>query len=139
LGVEKARRAKSKKSKPKTALTSSVGVTVAQFGDMWLLGDHRLLCADPQNDASYDRLLEGVGAEFVISGLPEMTTFNEVDCKSGAILIAAERIGRKARAIESNPAHVDAIIHRWQAETGKTAILAASGETFKTIKACRAV
>jgi DNA modification methylase len=60
-------------------------------------------------------------------------------CGSGTILIAAERTGRKARALEIDPTYVDVGVRRWQTYTGKTAILAASGETFETIEEQRAV
>jgi ribosomal protein L11 methylase PrmA len=46
-------------------------------------------------------------------------------CGSGTILIAAERTGRKARALEIDPAYVDVALRRWQTYTGKAAILAA--------------
>ena len=54
-------------------------------------------------------------------------------CGSGTILIAAERTGRKARALEVDPTYVDVGVRRWQNYTGKKAVLAASGETFETI------
>jgi DNA modification methylase len=53
-------------------------------------------------------------------------------CGSGTILIAAERVGRKARALEIDLNYVDVAVRRWQGYTGKSAILAASGETFET-------
>jgi DNA modification methylase len=59
-------------------------------------------------------------------------------CGSGTILIAAERTGRKARAVEIDPTYVDVAVRRWQAYTGKSAILAGSGETFETIEEQRA-
>jgi DNA modification methylase len=59
-------------------------------------------------------------------------------CGSGTILIAAERTGRKARALEIDPAYVDVGVRRWQTYTGKAAVLAASGETFETIEEQRA-
>jgi DNA modification methylase len=54
-------------------------------------------------------------------------------CGSGTILIAAERTGRKARALEIDPTYVDVAVRRWQAYTGKTAVLAGSGDTFETV------
>jgi DNA modification methylase len=51
---------------------------------------------------------------------------------SGTILIAAERTGRKARALEIDPNYVDVAVRRWQAYTGKSAVLAGSGDTFET-------
>jgi DNA modification methylase len=59
-------------------------------------------------------------------------------CGSGTILIAAERMGRKAGALEIDPAYVDVAVRRWQAYTGKPAVLAGSGETFDTIEQQRA-
>jgi DNA modification methylase len=59
-------------------------------------------------------------------------------CGSGTILIAAERTGRKARALEIDPIYVDVAVRRWQAYTGKSAILAGSGETFETTAQQRA-
>jgi DNA modification methylase len=59
-------------------------------------------------------------------------------CGSGTILVAAERTGRKARALEIDPAYVDVGVRRWQTYTGKAAVLAASGETFETIEEQRA-
>jgi DNA modification methylase len=55
-------------------------------------------------------------------------------CGSGTILVAAERTGRKARAMEIDPAYVDVAVRRWQDYTGKAAVLAASGETFESIE-----
>jgi tRNA/tmRNA/rRNA uracil-C5-methylase (TrmA/RlmC/RlmD family) len=55
-------------------------------------------------------------------------------CGSGTILIAAERTGRKAHALEIDPAYVDVAVRRWQAYTGKSAILNGSGETFEAIE-----
>jgi DNA modification methylase len=50
---------------------------------------------------------------------------------SGTVLIAAERTGRKARALEIDPAYVDVAVRRWQIYTGKRAVLAATGESFE--------
>ena len=52
---------------------------------------------------------------------------------SGTILIAAERTGRKARALEIDPNYVDVAVRRWQSYTGKDAKLAATGETFEDV------
>ena len=52
---------------------------------------------------------------------------------SGTVLIAAERTGRKARALEIAPNYVDVAVKRWQAFTGKAAVLAATGQTFEEV------
>jgi DNA modification methylase len=59
-------------------------------------------------------------------------------CGSGTILIAAERTGRKARALEIDPSYVDVAIRRWEELTGKSARLS-TGETFEEITEQRTV
>jgi len=58
-------------------------------------------------------------------------------CGSGTILIAAEKTGRRARAIEIDPKYVDVAIRRWEQYTGKTARLAPMGETFDEVSEVR--
>jgi DNA modification methylase len=59
-------------------------------------------------------------------------------CGSGTILIAAERTGRKARALEIDPSYVDVAIRRWEKLTGKSASLSTGG-TFEEITEQRTV
>ncbi|MGH6847860.1 MAG: DNA modification methylase [Methylocella sp.] len=56
---------------------------------------------------------------------------------SGSTLIAAERTGRRCRGVEIDPLNVDVIVRRYQAETGREAILEATGETFAALAARR--
>jgi DNA modification methylase len=56
---------------------------------------------------------------------------------SGTILIAAERTGRHARAIELDPQYVDVAVRRWQRVTGKQAVLSASGQSWEAVRAAR--
>ena len=56
---------------------------------------------------------------------------------SGTILIAAERTGRQARAIELDPQYVDVGLLRWQRVTGKEATLAATGQSWAEVRAER--
>jgi DNA modification methylase len=60
-----------------------------------------------------------------------------LDPGSGTILIAAEKNGRRARAIELDPAYVDVAIRRWEHFTKKQARLAPMGETFEEISEAR--
>lgn len=53
---------------------------------------------------------------------------------SGTILIAAERTGRHARAIELDPLYVDVAILRWQKLTGREATLASSGQSWSEVR-----
>jgi len=56
---------------------------------------------------------------------------------SGALLIAAERVGRRARLIEIDPRYVDLTVRRWQTLTGRSAILIGSGSSFEEISRSR--
>jgi DNA modification methylase len=49
---------------------------------------------------------------------------------SGSQLIAAEKLGRRCRAVEIQPAFVDVAIRRWETATGKEATLDGSGKRF---------
>lgn len=56
---------------------------------------------------------------------------------SGTQIIAAERLGRRCRAMEIQPVFVDVAIRRWQAITGKAATLEGTGQTWEEAKAAR--
>jgi len=56
----------------------------------------------------------------------------------GTTLMAAERIGRRARLLEIAPEYVDVIVERWQSFTGRQATLAGTGLTFAQVRAQRA-
>ena len=57
---------------------------------------------------------------------------------SGTTLIAAETTGRVCLAMELEGRYVDVAVRRWQAFTGKKAILLAGGRTFEQVAADRA-
>jgi DNA modification methylase len=63
-----------------------------------------------------------------------------VDCfaGSGTTVIAAERTGRRAFAMEIDPVYVDVAVRRWQKWTGRDAVLASSNATFDEVAAARA-
>jgi DNA modification methylase len=56
---------------------------------------------------------------------------------SGTTIIAGEMTGRHVHAIELNPAYVDVAVERWQAFTGKAAVLEADGRSFAETKEAR--
>ena len=52
---------------------------------------------------------------------------------SGTTILAAERVGRRAFALELEPHFVDVALRRWQAVSGRDAIHIASGRSFDEI------
>ncbi len=59
-----------------------------------------------------------------------------LDCfaGSGTILLAAERTGRRAAAMELDPHYIDVAVRRWQNDTGRKAILADDGRSFDELE-----
>ena len=55
-------------------------------------------------------------------------------CGSGSQIMAGEANGRRVFAMEISPAYVDVAVERWQAETGRDAILDGDGRTFAQVK-----
>ena len=55
---------------PDDLLPTAAALAVTRPGDLWLLERHRLLCADAQDPASYERLLQGALASVVFSDPP---------------------------------------------------------------------
>jgi DNA modification methylase len=56
---------------------------------------------------------------------------------SGTTLIAAERVGRRARLIELDGHYVDLILRRWQAVVKRAATRVSDGQPFDRIAAAR--
>jgi ParB-like chromosome segregation protein Spo0J len=56
---------------------------------------------------------------------------------SGSQIMAGEGTGRRVFAMEISPAYVDVAVERWQAETGREAILDGDGRSFAAAKAER--
>ena len=57
--------------------------------------------------------------------------------EAGVMGRAAERVGRRGFGLEIDPAYVDVVVRRWQAYTGRDAILADTGQTFEEVAAAR--
>ena len=84
--LEDAREAGGASSGPEDAVPEpSAGPAVSRTGDLWLLGNHRLLCADARDEAAYDRLLEGAKAEFVFTDPPYNVAIDGHVCGLGRI------------------------------------------------------
>jgi DNA modification methylase len=56
---------------------------------------------------------------------------------SGATILAAERVGRQARALEIDPKYADIAIRRWQGATGRDAVHLDTGLTFDELQRSR--
>jgi DNA modification methylase len=54
---------------------------------------------------------------------------------SGSTLMAAERVGRRARLLELDPGYVDVTLERWAKRTGLQAVHADTGKTYDQVKA----
>ncbi len=54
---------------------------------------------------------------------------------SGTTIIAAEKVGRRAFAMELDPLYVDTAIRRWRAYTGDRAVHAVTGTAFDDLEA----
>ena len=50
---------------------------------------------------------------------------------SGSTLVAAEKSGRVCRGVELDPLYVGVILRRFEAATGKPAVLGETGEAFE--------
>jgi len=56
---------------------------------------------------------------------------------SGTTLLAAEKLGRRCRGIECDPAYVDVCIRRWEAYTKAEAVLDGDGRTWTELRSDR--
>jgi hypothetical protein len=88
---------------------------ITKPGDLWLLGEHRVLCGDSTSEADVSRLMNGEKADMV---------FTDPPYGIGSTLIAAEQLGRKCYGMEISPNYCDVIVKRWENLTGKKATLA---------------
>jgi len=52
------------------ALEPATGPAITQPGDIWQIGPHRLICGDALDAATYDRLMDGAGADMVFTDPP---------------------------------------------------------------------
>lgn len=62
-------------------------------------------------------------ARFILNSSAKGDTVADIFGGSGTTLIACEQLGRKCRMMELDPHYCDVIIARWEAFTGRTAVL----------------
>jgi ParB-like nuclease family protein/DNA methylase len=84
--LDEAREAGHSASGPEDALPPyAAAAAVSSPGDLWLLGQHRLLCGDAREQAAYDALLEGAKAQFVFTDPPYNVEIDGHVCGLGRI------------------------------------------------------
>jgi DNA modification methylase len=80
-----------------------------------------------------------VPVALVADAIKDCTRRNDVvldpSCSAGVTIVAAQRLGRRARCVEREPRLVDVTIRRWQAATGRQALHAESRLPFNAIEA----
>ncbi|MCC7171377.1 MAG: DNA modification methylase [Planctomycetes bacterium] len=106
----------------------------AQLETVWMAdwdGKARITTFHPTSKPT--RLFEIPMEQHTARGALVLEPFNG----SGSQLIAAEKLGRRCRAIEIQPAFVDGTIARWEKATGKQATL--DGKAFVDVKLERGV
>jgi DNA modification methylase len=63
----------------------SPGPAVTKRGDIWLLGDHRLICGDALEESTYSALMNGQKADVVFADPPYNVKIDGNVCGKGAI------------------------------------------------------
>src|SRR5450755_1518477 len=63
----------------------SPGPAVTEPGDIWLLGDHRLICGDALEESTYSALMDGQKADVVFTDPPYNVRIDGNVCGKGAI------------------------------------------------------
>src|ERR1022692_1354422 len=63
----------------------SSGPAVTKPGDIWLLGDHRLICGDALEESTYSALMNAQRADVVFSDPPYNVKIERASCGKGAI------------------------------------------------------
>ena len=66
---------------------------VSQIGDLWLLGEHRVLCGDSLSREAIDRVLDGQPAAMVFTDPPYNVDYAPEDAQGHARRIANDNLG----------------------------------------------
>jgi DNA modification methylase len=70
---------------PADQIEEPCGAAVTRIGDLWLLGEHHILCADARQSESYARLLGGEKAQMVFTDPPYNVPIGGHVCGLGRI------------------------------------------------------
>jgi len=70
---------------PEDEIPQMAETAVSRMGDLWLLGQHRLLCGDARNPGDYERVLDGRRADLIFTDPPYNVPIDGHVCGSGRI------------------------------------------------------
>ena len=105
-------------SKNQPATPSDNPVTIS--GDIWLMGRHKLMCGNPDDPPTVDKLT-GDGPESMIADPPWPIADS---------IIASEVLGATCHAMVAEATDADAAIRRWQNFTCQQATHTPTGQSF---------
>jgi DNA modification methylase len=106
----------------------SHGTVVTQSGDLWLLGDHRLLCGDGANVGDLQRVLNGPTSDMIFTDLP--FNVNYVGKTANRLRISNDNLG------DQFPAFLDAACTAMLAvNSGPIYVCMSSGELHHLFEA----
>jgi hypothetical protein len=77
--------AAAEKGKEEEPVEISSGPAVTKPGDIWMLGNHRLICGDALDESTYSSLMNGQKADVVFSDPPYNVKIDGNVCGKGAI------------------------------------------------------
>lgn len=87
---------------------------ITKPGDLWLLGDHRLLCGDSTNSDNVERLLDGINFDSVVTDPPYGMEFQSNYRKVQHSAIDGDRTNNLLKhAVSLYPTHSAYIWCRW--------------------------
>jgi DNA modification methylase len=100
--------------------------TITKPGDLWILGDHRLLCGSSTNSADVCKLMDGNTAQLLATDPPYMVDYTGADRPNGGKdwsnlyhevdIPDAENFYRDFYRIALNYVDVDAAFYLWHAD-----------------------
>ena len=90
---------------------------ITQPGDLWILGEHRLLCGDSSNAGDVRRLLDGEPVQLVNTDPP----YNVAVQPRSKNAFVTGQTQRRALLMELDPLYCDVIVTRWEQFTGRKA------------------
>lgn len=60
---------------------------ISRPGDLWILGEHRILCADSRDIASFERVLGGASADMVFTDPPYNVDYEQTGSQAGRKIV----------------------------------------------------